>query len=325
MQVSVVIPCYNYGRFLAEATRSVLTQTVSDLEVIIIDDGSSDETPEVGATLEAQDERVRFFRTENRGPAHARNLGISEARGRYLAYLDADDRWRPNKLERQLEVMESEPSVVMLFSNAVRFHEDQFFKSDRFKFIHGLRDIPSRPSADGSARVLTADPFASLLELPMLAPTPSTTMLRMESVKHLRWKGGLHPAEDFEYLTRVFRLGDVAYSVEALVETRRHGSNSYQDQVLPLTTTIKALTALFNDEGEALGPEHSAVVRRRIGRTWCVLGWHHFWRRSPFEAASAYVRALRFPGVRANALRHLLATPCVPFLPSKESEDEAFI
>jgi glycosyltransferase involved in cell wall biosynthesis len=325
MTVSVVVPCYNYGRFLEEAVDSVLRQSVSDLEVIIVDDGSVDGTPEVANSLARRDPRVRSFRTEHRGPAHARNLGLSQAEGPYIAYLDADDRWRPNKLERQLLVMEREPSVVMLFSNAVRFTGDTFLSRDRFSFLEGLRSIPARPSKGGTAQVLSGDPLASLLALPMLAPTPSTTILRASAVRHLRWRHGLHPAEDFAYLTCVCRYGEVAYSDEVLVETRRHGDNSYTDRLVPMITTIKALTVLLKDSDEKLEAGQHRVVRHRLGRAWCALGWYYFWRRRPISSAAAYARALTYPGVRANALRHLLATPCVPFLPSREYEDETFI
>jgi glycosyltransferase involved in cell wall biosynthesis len=317
VRVSVIVPCYNYGRFLEEAVRSVLAQSVSDLEVIIVDDGSEDDTPEMAERLARQDSRVRSFRTPNRGPAHARNLGDSEARGAFLAYLDADDRWRPRKLERQLTVMESEPGVVLLFSNAERFTPEGVLPKDRFHFLSGLTDIPSRPAKEGHARVLSTDPFVSLLRLPMLAPTPSTTMLRADAVEGMAWRDGLHPAEDFEYLMRVSRLGDVAYSNEILVETRRHGDNSYDDQLVPIQTTIRALQTLLEEDGAQFGQDHRREIVRRIGRGWSALGWYHFWRRSPVRSASAYLRALGYPGVRATALKHLVAIPCVPFLPAR--------
>ena len=97
--VSVVIPTYNRSALLKEAVESVLVQTVGADEVIIVDDGSTDETPRV---LEAFGSRVRFLRKENSGVSAARNAGIEVARGEWLAFLDSDDLWCPRKLEAQL-------------------------------------------------------------------------------------------------------------------------------------------------------------------------------------------------------------------------------
>src|SRR5271156_2034659 len=97
--VSVIIPTYNYGRFVTEAVDSVLAQSYTDHEVIVVDDGSVDDTPE---RMQPYAERVRYLRQPNQGPSAARNNGIEAARGEYVAFLDADDLWHPRKLEAQL-------------------------------------------------------------------------------------------------------------------------------------------------------------------------------------------------------------------------------
>jgi glycosyltransferase involved in cell wall biosynthesis len=99
--VSVVITCYNYGRFLPEAVDSALGQTHGDLEVIVVDDGSTDETPELVARWR-DEPRFRHVRQENAGQAAAKNHGARLARSPLVAYLDADDRWHPEKLARQV-------------------------------------------------------------------------------------------------------------------------------------------------------------------------------------------------------------------------------
>jgi glycosyltransferase involved in cell wall biosynthesis len=100
--VSVVIPAFNAAAYLGGAIDSVLAQTSRDLEVIVVDDGSSDGTPALAARY---DSPVRWLRQDNRGVAAARNRGIAESRGRFVAFLDADDLWRPEKLERQLAAL----------------------------------------------------------------------------------------------------------------------------------------------------------------------------------------------------------------------------
>lgn len=111
--VSVVTPTYNRARFLPDAVASVLAQTYDDLELIIVDDGSSDETREVLEPYLA-DRRVRYFYQENQGQSHARNLALKQATGDFIAFLDSDDLWAPDKLEKQLAVLcaDSEVDIV---------------------------------------------------------------------------------------------------------------------------------------------------------------------------------------------------------------------
>src|SRR5262245_58814803 len=109
--VSVIIPNYNYGRFLREALDSALNQTLPPLEVIVVDDGSTDESPEI---LESYGDRIRVIRQKNQGVGIARNTGAEAARGELLAFLDADDYWFPQKLEKQVEKINSDPELGMV-------------------------------------------------------------------------------------------------------------------------------------------------------------------------------------------------------------------
>jgi len=108
--LSVVIPCYNMGRFLAESVASVLAQGHDGpLDIVIVDDGSTDDTAAFVAALAADGLPVRFVRQDNRGPGAARNRGIAEARHDLLAFIDADDLWHADKLRRQLPALLAEP------------------------------------------------------------------------------------------------------------------------------------------------------------------------------------------------------------------------
>jgi glycosyltransferase involved in cell wall biosynthesis len=105
-EISVIIPAYNAAAFLPCAISSVLGQTFSDLEIIVIDDGSTDNTKEVVFPFGS---RIQYLQTRNLGPSAARNLGIARSTGRYIAFLDADDWWLPNKLEVQIEILSQNP------------------------------------------------------------------------------------------------------------------------------------------------------------------------------------------------------------------------
>jgi glycosyltransferase involved in cell wall biosynthesis len=114
--ISVVIPTHNRRRLLARALDSVLSQTVKADEILVIDDGSTDDTDRFVAKTYPQ---VRLLRQENLGVSAARNAGIRAARGELIAFLDSDDEWLPRKLERQLEAMESSPSSLLCHTDEI--------------------------------------------------------------------------------------------------------------------------------------------------------------------------------------------------------------
>src|SRR5919206_3818430 len=121
--VSVVIPTYNLARLLPDAVASVRAQAWPDLEIIVVDDGSTDETPELLESL-SRDGGLRWFRQENAGASAARNRGIQEACKAWVAFLDADDFWHEGKLAAQFEALEREPSAAFSYTDERRRLED---------------------------------------------------------------------------------------------------------------------------------------------------------------------------------------------------------
>lgn len=121
--ISVVIPAYNAERTVLETVESVQKQTFSDLEIIVIDDGSTDKTKELleGVT----DERLKIFSYENGGVATARNRGMAHAKGEFIAFLDADDLWTSDKLELQLRALQQHPEAGVTYSWTFYFTDGQ--------------------------------------------------------------------------------------------------------------------------------------------------------------------------------------------------------
>jgi glycosyltransferase involved in cell wall biosynthesis len=141
-RISVIIPCYNQGRFLGEALDSVVGQTYASVEAIVVDDGSTDNTAEVAARYR---DRVRYVRKENAGLPAARNTGILAAEGEFVLFLDSDDFLRLNLLERYMEAICVYPTTAVFYGS----HEDV--------------DVEGRVIRRHTAQPLEADPFHTLL------------------------------------------------------------------------------------------------------------------------------------------------------------------
>ena len=128
--VSVIIPIYNSAKYLREAIASVLAQTYSPAEVLVVDDGSSDDGPELASSYGPQ---VRVIAIPHRGHPAARNAGVAASAGDFLAFLDADDLWTANKLELQLEAFAANPSLDLVFGHMQNFISLELTEEERAK------------------------------------------------------------------------------------------------------------------------------------------------------------------------------------------------
>ncbi|WP_303286335.1 glycosyltransferase [Marinobacter sp. SS8-8] len=152
--VSVVTPTYNRARFLPDAVTSVLSQTFGDLQLIIVDDGSDDNTRDVLAPFLA-DRRVRYVYQKNQGQSHARNLALKQATGDCIAFLDSDDVWAPDKLEKQLAVLQANPGVDIVHGDEATIDEQgKVISFENMKRYSGR--ITRYLLADNSVSITTA-------------------------------------------------------------------------------------------------------------------------------------------------------------------------
>lgn len=131
--VSVIIPTYNRGHMIGEAIKSVLSQTYWDLELIVVDDGSTDNTAEVVRLF--HDDRLRYIKLKERSGASSvpRNTGLRVATGEYIALLDSDDEWMPNKLELEVKYLNTYPSVGLVYSNYTYFGSREGYRKSGFE------------------------------------------------------------------------------------------------------------------------------------------------------------------------------------------------
>ncbi len=133
MKVSVVIATYNRASYVRQAINSVLSQTMQDFELIVVDDGSTDNTADALADFR---DRIRYVRTENGGPASARNAGMALANGKYICWLDSDDYFHPAKLALQCAVLDRYPDIGMVYSNCSAFDDQGMWREFHLQSYH---------------------------------------------------------------------------------------------------------------------------------------------------------------------------------------------
>lgn len=213
--VSVVIPTYNRSRQVMEAVHSVLDQTWSDCEVIVVDDGSDDETAQV---LDVFGDRIRYIKTENRGVAAARNRGVREARGEWLAFLDSDDLWNPTKIERQMEALQAVGADVCF---CMSVDDDGLALDDLPLMNSGFNDscVSHYPSGDCSIFLYHRHPFVQSM------------LIRRSCLRGKKpFDESLHVAEDTKLIHQVaLSYGFVALNQPLVRIQRRRGSPGLSD------------------------------------------------------------------------------------------------
>jgi glycosyltransferase involved in cell wall biosynthesis len=208
-RTSVIITSYNYARYLPTAMASVLTQTDRDLELIVVDDSSSDDS--VALARACADSRVRVIVQPHRGLGAARNTGIRSARGLYIAFLDADDVWAPDKLARQCDLLERQPDVGLVYT--------------RF----GIIDAEGRRQSRGYG-YLSAAPSGAVLPYLVrgnVVGTPSTICFRRELLlaHEVYFDETDTHVEDWHFYLGLAPHCAFSYLARTLVFHRQHGGN----------------------------------------------------------------------------------------------------
>jgi glycosyltransferase involved in cell wall biosynthesis len=217
--VTVVIPCYKQAGFLREAIENVLSQTYRNFEIIVVDDGSPDNTSEVASRYD----EVRLIRQENRGLAGARNRGLEEARGEYVVFLDSDDRLLPEALEVGVRELEAHPECA--------------FVSGHYRAI----------DADGSSsRALRpthveGDHYLALLRDNYISMPAVVTYRRGVFAEVGGFDSRVDAAADWDLYLRIARRFPVHHHGELVAEYRWHGANMSGDPALMLSSTVTVL------------------------------------------------------------------------------------
>ena len=224
--VSVLIPVYNGARYLPATLDSILSQTYPPSEVVVLDNGSTDNTREVVTRL---GDRVRYHYMENSGVCRARNKAASFATSQYLAFCDHDDLWRSDKLAQQMELHRKNPDLHYSFTNFSIVVDDIWSEKTKFEDVRGEFLLPAVP-AGSEPFELDRSIYEELLEFQPI--WPSTVVISREIFDKLggfREEFDKNPSEDFEFSLRCVMNPPIGVVREPVVGVRKHESNFSRD------------------------------------------------------------------------------------------------
>jgi glycosyltransferase involved in cell wall biosynthesis len=269
--VSVVIPTFNRRRFIGSAIDSALAQTYAPIEIVVVDDGSTDGTAELIRERYAGDRRVQYHWQINQGQAIARNAAIREARGEVVAFLDSDDLWNPDKLEKQMPLMIRAPAVQIVHGGCSLVDESGRWVKDH---------VPARETGVNVGHILGALVYLNRISC-------LTAVVRKEAIERV---GGFNPgarlaacALDWDLWLRIACHGSVDYIPETLAKYRVHPGNS--EVPVPPSTYHRMLHTVLNHSRQE---DRECVLRsgERRFRYMIAEAFHH---RRVLQGVAAYL------------------------------------
>ena len=298
--VSVVIPTHDRGRVVVEAIESALAQTHPPLEVIVVDDGSTDETAERVGRL--RDARVRYLRRPHAGVSAARNAGIAAATGDLVAFLDSDDLWKPDKVEAEIAALARYPSAGGVFSDLEKVDGATFVPSFMRRTRVFSRLLAERAYREGlllSARALY---LCLLQEVPIKTPALTVRRSALERV------GGFNEAwtssEDWEFLLRFARRESLVYVDRPLAVIRISADSLHRrDQE---RGELMMLRLLASERRRVADPEARRAATVGIVERAKHLSWYYRDRGRRLAAARTCLHAFRLVWQTELLLRALM-------------------
>jgi len=286
--VSVIIATYNYGHLIERSVDSLLSQDYRHLEIIVVDDGSTDNTQ---AVLERYRGRLRYVRCEHRGAAAARNSGLEVAGGDYIAFLDADDILLPHSIRRRVAFLESQPDLDVVFGD-VEVARDACvvvpsFLRDRSVF----RSIPRMRVAEG-AYVLPERIFDYVVRERFI--TVPSVLIRRRTMDHVgRFDETFNKSQDdYDLWLRLAREARLGYLDSLLARCFIHGANMSNNTILACHKRIELMHKLLRIYPD-LTPTTRRLIARRLGEQHFAVGYMYFAGSKLLEARAHFAQARR--------------------------------
>lgn len=272
------MPVYNYGRYIGEAIESVLNQTYDNLEIIVVDDGSTDNTREVvNGLIGKSGQKVHYYYQKNKGPGAARNFAVKEARGEYLAFLDADDLWLPDKLRLQMEIFSDNPDIGFIHTNYKLFNAEGEIANYRF----GITSLSQ----------LSGNIFPYLLRENII--NGSTIIARKALLVESGGFAEEYLSEDYILWLKMAKKSKAGYISDPLIKCRKHLDNK-RDIVTIYSSVRRVIDRIITEYPEIKDdPECRVSLRYREAKICYEIGYAHFLKKQMRQARSSLCASIK--------------------------------
>jgi len=276
---SIIMPVYNSEKYLEEAIQSVMDQTFANWEMMIIDDGSTDNSYEIANSFSLKDNRIQLLQHENKehkGVSASRNLGVERSNGKWIAFLDADDIWFENKLEAIDEVISKNNNLAFIYSQATVIETNFSGSVKKTKYISG---IPG----------LTKEPFVKTLG-GLSSATPSVVIRKDVFIKAGGFNEKFAFSEDTLLFHKTLLFGDLYFIDEPLVQVRYHDHSTKSNTGKEVMTNARLDVYLELMKDGATKPYLKDISYQAV-TTGMERVWKSFFR-NPFSYGSILLSSL---------------------------------
>lgn len=283
-RVSVIIPAFNASQFIELAILSVLGQTITNIEIFIIDDGSTDNTAEIADRFK---DSIKCITQVNAGVSVARNNGVTQSTGEYLAFLDADDIWEPTKLEKQLAVFESDPEIGLVHC--------------------GMRDFDSETGetlalqTEGKSGWVADDLL--LWDEPVINGPGCTIMVKREVFEAVNgFDTNIKVGEDWDFCYRVARKYKVGFAPDPLVNYRIHSGGAHRN----VENMEKGMGRFYEKAFDTDDPNIHALKTRAMSNYHRTLSGSYLYTGEYFRSVKHAIKSIVY---RPSSIGYFLKFP----------------
>lgn len=309
--VSILIPAFNAGNFIQETLESVLAQTYPNIEIIVVDDGSTDDTQQ---KILAFGERIIYIYQQNGGIASARNRGMALTRGQLVALLDADDICHPNRIAIQVDYLQKNPDIIICSTDFSAFNSDGHVSDSHISNYYGI----IRSTAEGIEQLYEEKRFLDTGQNPWTINDSCEVKIHHGYIyKKIVWGNFIHPptimlrrsvaervgffdeklffACDYDWLIRVSRLGKIGYIERPLLKYRLHlGQSSSHRNIEPAILETIAVMNKIRCDDEKFYQANWQRFQKRLGHLYLELA-HSLVERKRLSALGYLLHSLRYP------------------------------
>ena len=301
--ISIIIPAFNAEKYIESAITSVLDQSIKDIEVVVVNDGSTDRTKIIVENIARNDARLILINQLNSGkPSVARNVGITNSSSEYIAFLDADDTMLPEKLATQLSVFEQHSDIVLLYHDYICItSENELSPISRLRYIKYLEKAKSYLVPCGNNTYLTTDNFYNFMSTNMFGISTVTVMIKREVLyKEEEWfPENMDIGEDLDLWLRTIKKYRAAFIDKVYSQVRKHPDSITQNPERMIFGLITAQKRNLTRARDLLTKKEIKLMKHQLASKYRKLGYLYWLNNNRPMSRKCYKESFYLrPGAR---------------------------